>query len=114
MVPRVSFADRRERHYGLSHHSLTVINEIALVEFFLALPELKEPVKKQRLFEQAKAFPSRVKIHYLAEEKLETYLKEQTENLSTMGRSYAEDREFFLTAAAGGVLAAERCGEKNG
>ncbi|NYE58680.1 DUF3866 family protein [Carboxydothermus ferrireducens] len=116
MVPRVSFADPRERHFGLSHHSLTVINEIALVDFFLALPELKDYKKKERLLEQTKAFSQRVQVHYFPEEFLNKLLLEEVENLSTMGRDFTSDREFFLTAAAGGVLAVEmqKRVEKNG
>ncbi|GAV22342.1 DUF3866 family protein [Carboxydothermus pertinax] len=116
MVPRVSFADPRERHFGLSHHSLTVINEVSLVEFSLALPELKDERKKERLAQQTKSFPQRVRVFYFSEDYLSNLLTEEVANLSTMGRDFAKDREFFLTAAAGGVVAGKmlRRVEKNG
>ena len=30
-IPRISFADQRERHKGISHHSITVFKEIVNV-----------------------------------------------------------------------------------
>jgi hypothetical protein len=42
-IPRISFADKRERHYGISHHSITILNEIcktsAKVSHYLNLRE---------------------------------------------------------------------------
>jgi len=75
---------------------------------------LRDLEKKNRLIEQTRSFPERVKIQYLQEIALEAILKEERSNLSTMGRGFDEDREFFLTAAAGGVFAAKKCGGENG
>ena len=30
-IPRISFADKRERHNGISHHSITIFKEIVNV-----------------------------------------------------------------------------------
>ncbi len=40
---RVSFADERERHRSVSHHSLTILSEVCLVPATVAVPALEEP-----------------------------------------------------------------------
>lgn len=42
-VPRISFSDDRQRHRGISHHSLTVLGRIAKTTSLLPLPELEGP-----------------------------------------------------------------------
>ena len=36
-IPRISFADQRERHKGISHHSITVLKEIVNVSVNLPI-----------------------------------------------------------------------------
>ena len=38
VIPRISFSDSRERHFGLSHHTLTALGEIASQSAYLPLP----------------------------------------------------------------------------
>lgn len=112
-VVRVSFADRRERHHGVSHHTLTVLNEIALAPALIALPDL--PEDKARTVARGLA-PALWKVGHqvrtldggpgLAE------LARKDVRVTTMGRSIEEDREFFLAASAAGVLAAELVRER--
>ena len=40
---RLSGADRRERHRGVSHHSLTALGRLALARCAVAVPELADP-----------------------------------------------------------------------
>ncbi|NOU97641.1 DUF3866 family protein [Paenibacillus sp. LMG 31456] len=40
IISRISFADKRERHHGISHHTLTVLREIVQANVIAALPEL--------------------------------------------------------------------------
>ena len=36
-IPRISFADKRDRHQGISHHSITVLKEIVNVDVHLPI-----------------------------------------------------------------------------
>lgn len=36
-VPRISFADPRPRHQGVSHHTITALGQVALRESIIAL-----------------------------------------------------------------------------
>lgn len=108
-VLRVSFADPRPRHYGVSHHSLTVLGKIALARAKVALPCLKDPRKEAFLEEQLQKAGIKEKhevIKVPGERGIET-LKQRGISVSTMGRSWEEDPAFFLAAGAAGELAAQ-------
>ncbi len=98
-VPRISFADQRERHRGLSHHTITALGRVALAPADLPLPLL--PAKHQsRLEEQVSTagLADRHRVFYV-EGSLD-HLRESGLSLSTMGRGLEEDPAFFLAVAA--------------
>ncbi|MFC7374493.1 MULTISPECIES: DUF3866 family protein [unclassified Brachybacterium] len=114
---RVSGADPRRRHRGLSHHSSTVYGRATLTPVHLPLLERKyhkyngfhasvrEQVKTS-IMEPARA---RGIEHQLAEvdaRGLRDALEDVPVRLSTMGRSLAEDPEAFRYAAMAGRCAA--------
>ncbi|TDA69998.1 MAG: DUF3866 family protein [Clostridia bacterium] len=106
-VPRLSFADPRPRHRGLSHHTLTALGRVALTPATLVLPRLdgeKAAVLRYQLEESGLA--SR---HLVVEEDgapgLEL-LAESSVPVTTMGRGLEEEREFFLASTAAGQVAA--------
>jgi len=107
-ILRMSFADPRERHRGVSHHTRTVLGEIALRAAFVALPELPED-KARRVKEQLAPVLSRVghEARILDGEPGLAELARKDIRVTTMGRSIEEDREFFLAASAGGALSAQ-------
>ncbi|AKL95318.1 hypothetical protein CACET_c18700 [Clostridium aceticum] len=103
-VPRISFSDERERHYGISHHSLTVFSKIAKTSFKIILPFL-EADKKKVLYEQ---------LEYLNIHRKHTIIEEDGSILSkvldyfglsvkTMGRGFKDDVAFFLACSAAAV-----------
>jgi len=107
-VPRISFADRRERHRGVSHHTLTVLAEIALSPSVIAIPELQG--EKARKIEEQLAPILASSVHEAQVRSGEVGLVElaaKDVRVKTMGRTIEEDREFFLSPSAAGVLAAE-------
>lgn len=103
---RVSFADRRERHRGVSHHSITILKDVCTVEANVAVPTLEAPErhdvwtalreaeleKKHRLVEVL-GWPA---VHSLEEAGIE---------VTSMGRSLEDDPIFFLAAGGAGILA---------
>ncbi len=105
-IPRISFADERFRHQGISHHSQTVLGKLTLIKALIGLPEL--PIEKQNLIEEqikesGLAEKHQISFHYTDE--IEPILEQDDLHLQTMGRDYFQDREFFLTAGLGGLLA---------
>jgi hypothetical protein len=96
---RVSDGDGRERHRGLSHHSLTAYGKVALTPADLPVPE-------GLLFEIGPALGERHRIVKVATEGLDRALRASPVGLSTMGRGLDADYTYFLTAAAAGRHAA--------
>ena len=92
---RVSLADPRERHRGVSHHSRTAYGRVALARATVVVPELPEPLDLGDI-----AAWHDVVVEPL--DGLEEVLRASGFGLRTMGRSYDEDPVYFLAAAAAG------------
>jgi hypothetical protein len=101
---RISEADPRERHQGVSHHSLTAYGKAALTSADVVVPELDgdfgEKVRTQ-LVGLSRHHLVTVPVDGLLEE-----LRKSPVPLSTMGRGLDDDPVYFLAAAAAGRHAA--------
>ncbi|MCL2881496.1 MAG: DUF3866 family protein [Coriobacteriia bacterium] len=102
---RMSFADKRERHQGISHHSLVALERIAAVPATAMIPYL-EGEQQARVEAQLEAFRSRVE-HYFAQLEQSGFSEEALRGLqvTTMGRDPADDPVFFEAAFAAGAAA---------
>ncbi len=105
-VPRISFSDTRKRHNGISHHTLTVLGEIALSKCNLILPALSE--EQDFIIRKQLIDCNIIEKHNIIYEdgtdikKALDYFNLKT---TTMGRGYNEDREFFISLGAVGKAA---------
>lgn len=102
---RVSEADRRARHQGVSHHCLTAYGRVALARAHVVVPELGGPLGR-RVDEQVAALSDRHELVRVPVTGLEEALRATPVRLSTMGRGLDADLGYFLTAAAAGRYAA--------
>jgi hypothetical protein len=102
---RVSEADPRERHRGISHHSLTSYGRVALSRADVVVPLLPGDFGA-RVTEQARPLGGRHTLVYVGVGGLDEALRACPAPLSTMGRGLDEDRAYFLAAAAAGRHAA--------
>jgi hypothetical protein len=103
---RISGGDARERHRGVSHHSLTAYGRVALLPADLVVPAgLPDPLAG--VVDQAVApLASRHRIVRVATDGLDEALRRSPVGLSTMGRGLDADHAYFLAAAAAGRHAA--------
>lgn len=105
-VPRISFADPRERHTGISHHTLTVLTKIALTRAVVVLPKTDDAKEH---FINTQLLKHGVKgLHDIVIEDGSPaldFMAEKGIKVTTMGRQVEEDREFFLAAGAAGIFA---------
>ncbi|MCU1688368.1 MAG: hypothetical protein JWN20_296, partial [Jatrophihabitantaceae bacterium] len=99
---RISDADPRERHRGVSHHALTAFGLVALAAADLVVPEGIDPDLAQRVDDALGQLPPRHRIVRVDTAGLLQALQSSPAGLSTMGRSLAEDTAYFLAAAAAG------------
>jgi uncharacterized protein DUF3866 len=106
---RISEADDRERHYGVSHHSLTAYGRVALARADVVVPALSGAFGA-RVAAQARGLAERHRLVSVATDGLDEALAASPVPLSTMGRGLAEDRAYFLAAAAAGRHAAALLG----
>lgn len=103
---RISEADPRERHRGVSHHSLTAYGRVALARARVVVPLLRGAFG-ERVRAQAEALGERHDLVEVEVEGLEEAVRALPVKVSTMGRGLEEDRAAFLSAAAAGRHAAD-------
>jgi hypothetical protein len=98
---RVSDADPRERHRGISHHSITAYGRVALARADVVVAALGGDLGA-RVAAEADGLSERHRIVTVPVDGLEAALRACPAPLSTMGRGLDEDLAYFLTAAAAG------------
>lgn len=121
---RVSGADARERHRGISHHSLTAYGRVALLPADIAVPRLGQASSLSSLEELIGA-EGLAEVAAMADDVqrsadtltrhrlvgidlagLDEALRSTPVRMSTMGRGLDGDPAYFLAAAASGRHAA--------
>lgn len=98
---RVSEADARERHRGVSHHSLTAYGRVALARGQIVVPELPGEFGA-RVRAQAEPLRARHELVSVPVDGLHEAIAASPVRVSTMGRGLDQDRASFLSAAAAG------------
>jgi hypothetical protein len=102
---RVSQADPRERHRGISHHSLTSYGRVALAPADIVVPDLPGEFGAE-VAAAAAPLAGRHRLVSVNVAGLMDMLRACPVRLSTMGRDLDQDPAYFLAAAAPGRLAA--------
>ncbi len=102
---RISDADPRERHRGISHHSLTSYGRVALARADVVVPDLPGEFGA-RVAAAAAPLAARHNLVTVSVARLPEVLRTCPVPLSTMGRGLDEDTAYFLAAAAAGRHAA--------
>jgi hypothetical protein len=103
-VLRMSFADARERHRVVSHHTLTALSRIALAEAIVPIPLLPDDLAEQldEVLEESGIASRHRCVNAVGSSPPDL----RGVRVSTMGRSPAEDPAFFSAAYAAGEVAA--------
>jgi Protein of unknown function (DUF3866) len=102
---RISAADPRDRHRGVSHHSLTAYGRVALARADIVVPELDGELG-MAVLAAAQPLGSRHNLVRVSVDGLADALASSPVPLATMGRGLADDLPYFLAAAAAGRHAA--------
>ncbi|NLC43252.1 MAG: DUF3866 family protein [Clostridiales bacterium] len=101
LVPRISFADKRERHYGISHHTLTIMRDIIQSSIPLILPILQKS-RNQIMIKQLKEkqISNRYHICFTDGGGIKKAMEHFQLSVSSMGRDIEEDPAFFFGIGA--------------
>jgi hypothetical protein len=103
---RLSTADPRPRHRGVSHHSLTAYGRVALAGADLVVPGGLPPDLLAEVTAALDTLPPRHRIVTVDAAGLEEALRASPAPLSSMGRGLDADHTYFLACAAAGRYAA--------
>jgi hypothetical protein len=100
---RVSFADARERHHGVSHHSLVALGRIALARATVVVPAL--PVEQATAVDEDLEAGGVWARHVRADAVGDPLPDARGVTLRSMGRVPDDDPAFFAAPAAAGRFA---------
>jgi len=113
-VPRISFGDKRKRHRGISHHTITVLSEVCKTSANVIFPIIEEDklnILKRQITENN--INKKHNLTYEKGENIEKALKTYNMKVTTMGRGFHDDKEYFLTLGAVGQKAVQILNEGN-
>ncbi len=116
-IPRINFFDSRNRHFGLSHHTRTVLGELTLIKTKVGIPILQERKNKIIKDQLKKAeILAKHKVIYKEIDKIIKHIKKVKLLCKTMGKNYTQAREYFLTCGVSALVAGEfvKGGKKGG
>lgn len=109
-IPRVSFADKRERHKGISHHSVTVFKDIVNVRVDIPVTiyedEKLNTIKKQVENNNLEDIHN---VVYIENNNTKDDLEYFNLKVKSMGRDIEQDREFFDAASTAAYYLMEAC-----
>jgi len=98
---RISFADVRERHRGISHHTIKVLGSIAKTRALVALPVLaRDKVKYIKQQVEAHDLHKKHRVVYKNGEEIFSAMRYYGLRVTTMGRGVEDDPDFFLSLGA--------------
>lgn len=103
---RISDADPRGRHMGVSHHSTTAFFKVGLCPVDVPMPRSLPDQLAQAVSRDLGDLPERARLVDVEIDGLDAALRASPVRLSTMGRGLDEDYAYFLTNAAAGRYAA--------
>jgi hypothetical protein len=109
---RISDADPRTRHQGISHHSRTAYGRVALAAADVVVPVLAGPLAAavEADLGAIAGAPARHRIVRVRDHGLLDALRRCPVELTTMGRRLDDDPAYFIAAAAAGRHAAALLG----
>ncbi|MCR8633878.1 DUF3866 family protein [Paenibacillus radicis (ex Xue et al. 2023)] len=109
VIPRISFADKRDRHYGISHHTLTILRDIAQPGVIAAMPDLdSERGDCLRIQIEHAGLIHKHKLQWMTDSSLyihEVALRAYSMPITSMGRELHSDPAFFAGVRAAAAAA---------
>lgn len=109
LIPRISMADKRERHMGLSMQSISILQAL---DFPIDLPVYRdnEDISGFKLvYNQLNKYYliNKHNVHFINNEIIKKTMDSLDSDIKVMGRSYAEDPWFFNNCISAGYYSVE-------
>lgn len=112
-IPRLSFAEERFRHYGVSHHTITVLERVALAPTCLVLPQLESEQKKTVLNQLMGSKMAQHRLIWGQGQAGISLARDIGLEMHSMGKYFADDPAYFLAPSAAGEEAARQVMQLN-
>ncbi|HHW56672.1 MAG TPA: DUF3866 family protein [Clostridia bacterium] len=108
LIPRIGFNDKRERHQGISHHTMTVL-ELCNSSCVVVFPTM-EKKKEELVKDQISLNPvfSRFTIEFIDSSITKRYIEESGFKMTTMGRDYENEPDFFNACGAAALYVSSK------
>ena len=103
-VLRLSFTERRARHYGVSHHTRSALGTVALTPATVVVPALADELERA-IVDTALEDAGVWRRHVRVEEPVAPLPDTRGIPMRSMGRTPADDPVFFHAAVAAGRVA---------
>lgn len=105
VIPRISFADHRRRHRGISHHTLTALFAAAFAPARVVLPDMQNSHLRMVLQQlDRRGLRHHHRLQVVKAPPVEAIMKRlRLAPAESMGRRYRDDPVFFDAAAAAAV-----------
>ncbi|CAM3565924.1 DUF3866 family protein [Marinicrinis lubricantis] len=104
LMPRLSFADRRIRHQGLSHHTEGILQIAAMSPAVIPLSSIMNEEHKRTIQRQLEQWgiPEKHEIHWceMSSEEIRSAIGLYPHSMKTMGRGLDDDPDFFSAVCA--------------
>ena len=114
-IPRITFGDARDRHIGLSHHTVAALRYGAYARAVIAVPAMDDEragIVRAQIDESGLA--ERHEVRVVDASRVIGLIEGCGFGTTVMGRSPAQEPEFFMAAGAAGILAAQMGGGPDG
>ncbi|MEF3301892.1 DUF3866 family protein [Paenibacillus sp. GYB003] len=113
VIPRISFADRRERHRGVSHHLLETMGKLTLACAIIPLPdglgdENERLVREQLASSGCADRHEIVRVAGVTQAEAELRLSAYPLPVTTMGRGLRDDPAYYTAVCAAAHFASSR------
>lgn len=109
---RLSFADKRERHLGVSHHSICALSSITLASVTVPIPEDLTSEQRSRVEAELEETGIYDRHDLIAVEVHPEQIDLRGITITTMRRTIEDDPAFFSAAFAAGIAAGELSKER--
>jgi hypothetical protein len=111
-IPRITFGDARERHLGLSHHSVSVLRRGTCARAIVPVPRMSGE-KAEAVWSQLNetAITEAHDVQEVEADRILSLIERCGYSPTVMGRGPEEEPEFFMAAGAAGIIAAMLDGE---
>lgn len=110
LTPRISFSESRVRHYGISHHSITVLKQLSCTKVNVPIPAYKNIDHLNYIKNQIdeNGLGSLHNIYYVDISGIDEILTQNSVYMHKMGKDLMADKEYFIGCAVSAKLCVER------